>query len=491
MSRKVPIFYNALLLTGVNLLLRMVGTSFQVYLSSQIGAAGVGLLQLVLSVGSLAMIAGSAGVRTASMYLTAEELGRHTPEHTPHVLRCCIRYSLLCSGTLAGALYFGAPWLAANWIRNPETVIALRVLAAELPIVCLCGVLTGSYTAANQIGLLSAVEVAEQVCTVGVTYALLELIPLRSPADACTRVVLGSGAGCIVTLLSLTLLRKKEKPSPAVPVARRLLRIAVPLAMADDVKAGLNTAENLMVPRRLGLYPGMDDPMAAFGAICGMVFPVLMLPAAILFSLAELLLPELARCSAAGSKTRIRYLTRRSLRISMLYGLACGGLLYLLAHPLCQRLYHNETAAIWLRRFSLLAPMLYCDAITDAITKGLGQHRYCVRINIATSALDVALLFVLLPKWGLNGYFCSFFVTHFINFMLSIRRLLKTAGWKPSFSVPTLALSCWLLALWGAGKFLGSLARVSGFLGLFCATCYLFGVLRQEDLRWIKGLGKL
>ena len=46
MPVKLPIFYSALLLTLVNLLLRMAGTSFQVYLSAQIGAAGIGLLQL-------------------------------------------------------------------------------------------------------------------------------------------------------------------------------------------------------------------------------------------------------------------------------------------------------------------------------------------------------------------------------------------------------------------------------------------------------------
>ena len=67
----MPIFYSALLLTGVNLLLRLAGTTFQVYLSSRIGPAGIGLLQLTLSVGSMAMVAGMAGIRTVAMYLTA------------------------------------------------------------------------------------------------------------------------------------------------------------------------------------------------------------------------------------------------------------------------------------------------------------------------------------------------------------------------------------------------------------------------------------
>ena len=68
-------FYGALLLTGANLVLRLAGMSFHIYLSGRIGAAGVGLLQLILSVKLLAFTLSSAGSRTTprrnppSMYL--------------------------------------------------------------------------------------------------------------------------------------------------------------------------------------------------------------------------------------------------------------------------------------------------------------------------------------------------------------------------------------------------------------------------------------
>lgn len=139
MPKKLPIFYSALLLTGVNLLLRLVGTSFQVYISGRIGAAGVGLLQLTMSVGSLAMVTGIAGVRTATMYLTAEELGKKRPGNVTWVLSGCFVYSILCSTAVAAALYFLAPTLAENWIGDVRTVNSLRLFAAFLPVSCLCG----------------------------------------------------------------------------------------------------------------------------------------------------------------------------------------------------------------------------------------------------------------------------------------------------------------------------------------------------------------
>ena len=107
----------------------------------------------------------------------------------------------------------------------------------------------------------------------------------------------------------------------------------------------------------------------------------------------------------------------------MLYGLCCGGLLFLLAAPLGETLYHSEEAGRYLMLFALLSPMLYCDALIDAMTKGLGQQTYCVRYNIITSALDLLLLYILLPRYGMYGYFLSFFATHLLNFALSIRRL--------------------------------------------------------------------
>lgn len=488
----MPIFYSALVLTGVNLLLRLVSTSFQVYISGRIGAAGVGLLQLVMSVGSLAMTAGMAGVRTATMYLTAEELGKKRPHNVKWVLAACFLYSILCSGVVSLGLYIGAPWIARQWVGNVQTLGAIRTFAQFLPIVCLSGCMTGYFTAANRIGTLAVVEIAEQLCYMAVTMTALTLWAGSDPGLACQAVVLGSGISACLTLGSLLILRVREKAPKGtrIPVRRRLLETAVPLALADDLKSGISTTENLMVPKRLALYPGTEAPLAAFGTVCGMVFPVLMFPAAILFALAELLLPELARCSAAGSNVRIQYLVRRSLRVALLYGSLCAGLLYLLADALCLGLYRNAEAGRYLRLYALLAPMLYCDAITDAMTKGLGQQKACVRYNILTSSLDVAFLYLLLPKYGMEGYFFSFFVTHLLNFILSLRRLLKISGCHNPFYVPALTAGATLAAMLGASFVTGIVGRVLAFLGLLGSLLVLLKVVSKEDVMWIRGLLK-
>lgn len=490
LRHRIPIFYSALLLTLVNLLLRFVGTTFQVYLSSRIGASGIGLLQLVMSVGSLGMVAGMAGIRTAAMYLTAEELGKKNARNVSSVLSGCFVYSALCSGAVAAVLYFFAPALAENWIGDVRTVGALRLLAGFLPTSCLCGVMTGYFTAANRIGTLAAVEVAEQLCSMVFTLAILSVWSGSDPVRACQSVILGSSLGGCLTLACLIILRLRERASieHSIPVTRRICNAAIPLALADILRSGISTTENLMVPKRLKLHAGTSDPLASFGLVSGMVFPILMFPACILYGLAELLIPELARCNAAGSRTRTSYLVRRSLRVAMLYGITFGGACYLVAQPLCTALYGSAEAGLMLQRYAPLIPMLYCDAITDAMTKGLGQQRACVRYNIITNTLDVIFLFLLLPKYGMTGYFISFFVTHLLNFILSLRRLLKLTGEQISLHVPIRALCAAVCTVRCVSHLSCAPLQLLAYPLMLACALYLLGIISHEDIRWLRGL---
>lgn len=490
MPKTLPIFYSALLLTLVNLLLRLVGTSFQVYLSGRIGAEGIGLLQLVMSVGGLAMVAGMAGIRTGAMYLTAEELGRKRPGQVRWVLSACFLYSICFSGTVATILYTYAPQIAALWIGDVRTVAALRLFAAFLPVTCLCGVMCGYFTAANRIGTLAAVEVAEQCCSMAVTLGALTVWAGNDAVRACQCVILGSSIGMLFTLGCLIFLRFREHApvGERISVRHRLIQTAVPLAAADVLKSGINTTENLMVPKRLALNTLVENPLAAFGCVTGMVFPVLMFPACILFGLAELLIPELARCAAAGSHNRIQYLVKRSLKVAMLYGLTFGGLMVLLAEPLCIKLYSSAEAGRFLKLYALLVPMLYCDALTDAMTKGLGQQTACVRYNILTSAMDVLFLYFLLPKYGMEGYFVSFLITHLVNFLLSLRRLLKISQISVPFYVPGLSLAAAMVAVLGASQISGITGQCIAYCAIWGSLLYLCRIVGKEDSRWVWGL---
>ena len=95
---------NVGLLTAANLLMRGVGMLFQVYLTGQVGAAGVGLLQLIVTVQLFAMTLGTSGLRVAALYLSAEEYGLRRFSGVRQAISWCLGAGLVLSALVGAAL---------------------------------------------------------------------------------------------------------------------------------------------------------------------------------------------------------------------------------------------------------------------------------------------------------------------------------------------------------------------------------------------------
>jgi len=434
--RKTGIVHGTLLLTAANLAIRFVSMMFQIYLSGRLGPAGLGLMQLILSVSILAMTLGSSGIRIAAMYLIAEEHSRHRSGGIRTAVSFCMTAGLVIS-TLAGlALTGSAGYLAEHWLMDVRAASSLRLLGLFLPVTCLTSVMTGYFTACGKIRQVVAIELAERIVCVPVTIFFLTHWAGNDLERSCCAIF---GGSAITNTISLFIMygiyladRRQFAPlQEEIHMGRRLFRLCVPLAVNDYLRSGLSTLENLLIPHGLRQYgESGEQAMATYGVIHGMVFPVITFAAAILYSLADILVPELAGCKASGNRERIRHLTDLCLRYGFVFAAAVAGLLGSLAEPLGQLLYQNTEAG---RYIAVLAPMvliLYLDTIVDGMHKGLGQQLYCVRYNTLTSFLDVLFLFLLLPRWGVNGFLFSFVLTHLLNFYLSIRRLVVITGYS-------------------------------------------------------------
>ena len=72
---KKRLIVNTALLAGASILMRCIGMVFQAWLAGRIGAAGIGLYQLVMSVELLATTFAISGIRFAATRLVAEEIG--------------------------------------------------------------------------------------------------------------------------------------------------------------------------------------------------------------------------------------------------------------------------------------------------------------------------------------------------------------------------------------------------------------------------------
>lgn len=496
MGKKSSILGGALLLTGMNLFLRLVSILFNIFLSDQIGAAGLGLLQLITTVGLFSMLVGTSGVRVSAMYLSAEEFGHRRLGGVKLAMSVCIRYGLIIS-TLVGCIqFFLSDAIAVSWLADRRAAMSLRVMSLLLPFSCLCGVMTGYFTACGRIRQLVCIEIGERLICLAITVVLLLVWSKGDLEKSCCAITLGSSLGAVFDFILLYWMYCRDmrhvQVSDELPQMRkRLVKLCIPLALNDYLRSGLNTVEQLLIPYGLARYGGSSEQaMSNYGIIHAMVFPIAMFPAAVLYALSDLLVPELSRCRAMGRRLRIIDLTDKCLRLCFLFACAVAGFLYLNADALGVALYDSRAVGHYLKIFAPMLMMLYVDAIVDGMLKGLAEQIACVRYNTFTSVLDVVFLLVLLPTWGIGGYVFSFFITHLINLYLSLHRLLTVSQHRLHLASLLQPLLCLVLSA-GICAVLPwqDLFRKGGiFLTLLGALYLLTDALTERELKWLRSV---
>ena len=491
MEGKTSILRGAILLTATNLFLRLVSIGFNVFLTERIGASGLGLLQLISTVSIFALVVGSSGVRVAAMFLSAEEFGHRRLGGVRAAMSACLTYGMVLSTMVGVATFFLSDFLASSWLGDPRAAMSIRCMGIFLPFTCLCGIMTGYFTACSRIRQLVVIEIAERLLSLGLTAFLLLTWARGDLERSCCAILLGSSLGAVADFILLYAMYRRDMMG--IPIDRglnmraRLFKVSVPLALNDYLRSGLNTVEQLLIPYGLARYGGStEEAMGAYGTIHAMVFPVLMFPAAVLYALADLLVPELSRAKAMGRRLRILDLTDKCLRLTFLFASAVAGFLFVSADTLSLRLYDSPEAGHYLRLFAPMVLMLYLDAITDGMLKGLAEQVSCVRYNTLTNAMDVVLLFLLLPRFGITAYILTYLITHAVNLILSLRRLLRVTGHRFHPGELCRPFLCLLLSV--SLSLCLPVASLRGFyfLILLLSSFTLWNATKRQDRLWLK-----
>ena len=424
------LIYNTALMTAASLLMRCIAMGFQGWLAGRIGAAGLGLYQLVMSVELLASTFAISGIRFAVTRLVSEEIGLGRPRGVSGAMSRAGLYSLLFgSAAMLLLTYFAEP-VGFLWIGDARTVRSLRILAWGLPCLALSSVLSGYFTACGRIWKPSLVHLVEQLLLVALVVYFLGRVPdydiELSCAAVCAGVTCSDILSCALMLAFYAFDRRRysSRSGPGARVTVRLLGTALPLAVSSYARSALSTLEHLLVPRgfrKSGL--SADAALAGYGVIQGMAMPVIAFPACLLSSLAENVIPELTGAQVRGKTEAIRREVRALIQASLAFASLTAAALFAAAPAVSAALYGSTEAAGYIRALCPLIPVMYTDTVVDGCLKGLGQQVWSMGINILDAALGVALVYALLPIGALDAYIGIIYFNECLNLALSAARL--------------------------------------------------------------------
>lgn len=431
--KKKQFIKNAVILTAVSLFMRAVSFSFNVYIANRIGASGMGLFALIMSVYNFGVTFAASGINLASTKVISEEIAQGKDKRL--ATKKCLLYALFF-GTLAFVLiFFGAPFFANTIVGDKRIEAPLRILSISLPCVAMSFALSGYFTATGRVYKNSVVQVTEQIIRIFGAVIFLDVLDGKNAQNACVSLVLSGTIAEVLSFLMLFVVYRFDIQGECKPksldLSRRVLKYGLPVAVSAYIRSALSTTEHTLIPKALTKFSGdKDTALSAYGVVHGMVMPMIFLPSGVVSSVATLLIPEITMLNKLKNFKKIDNLIERVLSLTLTFSIGAAGILYFFSHEIGMLFYGNSEASHFLMLVAPLAAIMYADGVVDAVLKGLNQEVYAMRYDIVLSAISILLISTLIPAKGITGYIAIIYISEMINSYLSINRLMEVSNFN-------------------------------------------------------------
>ena len=419
-----------MLLTAVGLAMRTVSMFFGAFVSRTVGAEGVGLFTLVMTVYSFAVTLATSGVSLTVTRLVASAIGKGEDGEVSRILRGALAYALFFGSLSALILFFGADFLGTRVLSDARTASSLKVLAFSLVPLSLGAVFSGYFVGVKRVAFNAVTGVLAQGAKILLTVVLVVKMAGESMVSAVVALCLASTLAEIfaflVAFIQFTFDRHRnfaKKTKQGIEI-KDVCGMALPLGFSAYVRSVLLNVEHILIPRKLrsrGEAP--EEAYSHYGTLHGMALPLVTYPMSPLSSFSGLLVPEFSEDLAAGRVERMNRIASRALNTTLAYSVITAVFLFVFAEDLGYVIYDSYDAGYYISTLSFIVPIMYLDHVTDSMLKGIGEQVFSMWVNISDSFLSVILVCVLIPRMGIMGYAAVIVVMEGYNFLLSFVRL--------------------------------------------------------------------
>ncbi len=429
--KKIYVFFiNVFILTLASLIIQTVNITFNVWLAKKIGAEGIGLYHLIMSVYGFSVTLATSGISLTVTRLVSEENALKNYSTVKRIMSLCLCYSF-CFGIFSMLLLiFNANAIGTVLLNDIRSVECIKTLALSMPFISLSSALNGYFTALKHVIKTSVVQVFELIIRMCSVSILLSVLLPYGTAYACRAIFIGGVIGEISSFIFIFTLyiiqRKPYTTTTSNGLIKRIISISLPLAVSTYIRSTLNTAKQIIVPKGLqksGL--SYKASLSGYGIITGMVMPVITFPMNILYSCANLLIPELSEYAAKGNTYQIKRIVKKALLTTTAFAIMIFMICFAFHKTIALKIYNNNEAGRFIFILSPIILTMYIDAVADGMLKGLNQQLQSMKYNIIDSVISILLLYLLLPRFGIYGYIAVIYISEIINTTLSVQRLVK------------------------------------------------------------------
>jgi stage V sporulation protein B len=409
-------FHGAFVLIAAALVTRVMGFAYRIILVRIVGAAGMGLFQLVFPLLSFVLTFVTAGLPIAISKLVAEAVVQRDRVRVERILRVSTAVILTMAVLFTALMWFLRGLVAAHWLSDPRAYPTYLAMIPIVGIIAISSIYRGYFQGLQDMAPTAWASIIETAVRI-VSILILAMYFIQfSLAYAAAAAMMGMVLGELASLLFYVFQYYRrgrlsvvlaDAPTRSLETTKQTLRaiaqIAAPVTLSRLIWSFIYALEPVLVTRALS-HAGIATPAATalYGQYGGMAIPLLVFPTVFTSSLAVNLVPSVSEAIAEDESRRVQTRLSQSWTATALVGFPTSVILTIFAEPLCRVVFRESAVGSILAIMAPTGFLLYLQQPLAGILQGLNHAGIAMRNGIIGGVLRLGLMYYFASQPQLN-----------------------------------------------------------------------------------------
>lgn len=430
---KTDLLKTTTLVTVLSVLERGLGFLYRIILSRTIGAEGVGLYQLSLSVFAVFLTAVASGIPITVSRLLAKYKAGGDLIAQRQTVSAAAALTLAVALPLFLLLYLGHDHL--DFLFSDERCVSVFLIVLYgFVFNAVYSVVRGSFWGNRQFFAYSVIEFFEEIVMVAAGSLLIQ-----SATDAFDGAKRAAFAVVLSYIFSFTaamiyFFAKGGKFANPKPQLKPLLSSAVPITAMRTSTSLVSSLVCVLLPARL-MAGGLtaSEAMSEYGVVLGMALPVLYTPSTVIGSIALVLTPELSEAYYRRRHGRLKADVEKALRVTILIACALLPFFFVFGEDLGMILFNQPQSGVLIRNGCLMLLPMSLNMIVTSVLNSLNCEKQTLVFFFFGAAALLTSVWFLTPVCGAYALLIGQTADYTVCTVCGLVLLHKKCVEKPSY----------------------------------------------------------
>lgn len=391
--KKSSFMKNITILLIAHILIKIIGVVNKIYLTNRVGFGDEGnaIYSSAFQIYALFLTISSIGIPNAVSKLVSERLAIGDSKGAYKIFKIAI-ISFGIIGFMGSAILFKfSHYLAYKLIQIPEAELSLLALSPSIFFVSITSVIKGYFNGRENLNVGANSQTIEQIFRTIITVGVVEFIAQKTGLD--TR-VMAAGAAVATTLSEIVCfiylykyyssVRKEianeirrsvnYKYNGIRKIIKNILFVSIPMSIAPIIGGINKNIDSMTIVRGLKGFMTETEAKLQYGILSGKIDTLIAFPLSFNAAFSSILIPTVSSAKASGNFKNAKKKIEFSMLISIIIGLPSTVGMIILAKPILELLFPNQSSGEFLLRISALSiTFIMLSQNVNSVLHGLGK----------------------------------------------------------------------------------------------------------------------